>query len=164
MGIEIERKFLVNGNGWRTSIGQAAPGVRYRQGYLPTDSSVTVRVRVAGERAYLTIKGLHAGLSRAEFEYEIPLADAEQMLETLCLQPIIEKTRYRVPHAGLTWEVDEFGGANAPLVLAEIELESEAQLLNTPDWIGPEVSSDVRYTNFYLSQYPYSTWKPEADK
>jgi CYTH domain-containing protein len=163
MSTEIERKFLVIGEGWRASAGRAASGVRYRQGYLPTGSSVTVRVRVGGERGYLTIKGLHAGLSRAEFEYEIPLADAEQMLAALCVQPLIEKTRYRVPHAGLIWEVDEFDGANAPLVLAEVELESEAQPVNAPDWVGPEVSSDVRYTNFYLSQHPYSTWRPEPD-
>lgn len=163
MSTEIERKFLVIGDGWRANIEGVAPGVRYRQGYLPADSSVTVRVRVAGERGYLTIKGLHAGLSRAEFEYEIPLTDAEQMLTALCVQPVIEKTRYRVPHAGLIWEVDEFGGANAPLVLAEVELESEAQSVNAPDWIGQEVSSDVRYTNFYLSQHPYSTWGLERN-
>lgn len=163
MSTEIERKFLVVGDGWRAYAGHVAPGVRYRQGYLPADSSVTVRVRVAGERGYLTIKGLHAGLSRAEFEYEIPLADAEQMLAALCVQPVIEKTRYRIPHAGLIWEVDEFGGANAPLVLAEVELEREAQPVSAPDWVGQEVSSDVRYTNFYLSQHPYATWRPDRD-
>ncbi len=159
MSTEIERKFLVNGEGWR----QGAMGQSYRQGYLATGTAVTVRVRVAGERGYLTLKGLHAGLSRAEFEYEIPLADAEQILAALCVQPVIEKTRYRIAHAGRIWEVDEFAGANAPLVLAEVELEDETQPVSAPDWVGQEVSADVRYTNAYLAQHPYSTWRPSSD-
>lgn len=157
---EIERKFVVTGEAWRVS---AANGMPYRQGYLTTGTAVTVRVRVAGERGYLTIKGLHAGLSRAEFEYEIPLTDAEQMLTHLCSTPPVEKVRYRVEHAGLIWEVDEFTGANAPLVLAEVELDSETQPVTLPDWVGQEVSTDRHYTNAYLAQQPYSTWRSNPD-
>jgi adenylate cyclase len=157
---EIERKFLVISDGWRAG---AAPGALYRQGYLTTGTTVTVRVRVAGDRGYLTLKGLHAGLSRAEFEYKIPLADAQQMLTHLCSAPPVEKVRYRVEHAGLIWEVDEFTGTNAPLVLAEVELENETQPVTLPDWVGQEVSTDVHYTNAYLAQRPYSTWRSNPD-
>lgn len=155
MGKEIERKFLVVGDAWRS----LAPGGRYRQGYLSTVKERTVRVRIAGERAFLTVKGLSVGATRAEFEYAIPPADAEEMLDTLCERPIVEKTRYRIPFAGLTWEVDEFGGANAGLIVAEVELADEAQTFTRPAWIGREVTGEPRYFNANLVARPYSTWK-----
>lgn len=155
MGKEIERKFLVVGDGWRG----LAPGARYRQGYLSTVKERTVRVRIAGEQAFLTVKGLSVGAVRAEFEYAIPSADAEEMLDALCERPIIEKTRYCIPIAGLTWEVDEFRGVNAGLIIAEVELADEAQTFDRPDWIGREVTGEARYFNANLVARPYSTWK-----
>ncbi|MFN2370316.1 MAG: CYTH domain-containing protein, partial [Candidatus Krumholzibacteriia bacterium] len=131
MGIEIERKYLVTGDAWR-ALG---PGVPYRQGYLCTDRERVVRVRTMGQRAALTVKGLPVGATRPEFEYPIPVDDARRLLE-LCLQPIIEKTRYTVQAAGRTWEVDEFHGANAGLVVAECELEAADQPLRLPAWVG----------------------------
>jgi len=155
MAIEIERKFLVEGNDWRNK-----PGTLFRQGYLNRDKERTVRVRIAGEQAYLTIKGISIGASRAEFEYEIPVTDAEQLL-LLCDGPLIEKTRYLVPHAGMVWEVDEFHGANHGLVVAEIELQSEDQQFDKPSWAGQEVTDDKRYFNSSLAGYPYNTWVHE---
>jgi len=153
MATEIERKFLVHGTDWR----QGAP-VRLRQGYLSRDKERTVRVRIAGKRAYLTIKGVGRGVSRPEFEYEIPLEDAGELLG-LCDRPPLEKDRYTVKHAGATWEVDEFLGANAGLVLAEIELEDEAQPFERPSWLSKEVTHDPRYYNANLSTAPYGTWR-----
>ena len=121
--MEIERKFLVQGDAWR----QGAAGVRYRQGYLCTDKHRTVRVRTAGDKAFLTIKGLSHGASRAEYEYEIPAADADAMLDALCLRPLIEKTRYRIPADDLVWEIDEFESDNAGLIVAEVELSAADQ-------------------------------------
>ena len=154
MASEIERKFLVSSQGWRN--GDAT---EYRQGYLGLDKERTVRVRAAGDTAFLTIKGITRGATRQEFEYEIPLADANQMLDTLCHRPLIEKRRYRVRHSGLDWEIDEFFGDNAGLVVAEVELESEDQAFDRPDWLGQEVTSDPRYYNASLVQHPYSAWK-----
>ncbi len=154
MAKEIERKFLVSGDAWR----QLATGTHYRQGYLSTVKERTVRVRTIDEQAYLTIKGVNRGLTRVEYEYEIPHADAVEMLADLCLQPIVEKHRYKIEHEGLTWEVDEFHGVNEGLVLAEVELESEEQELSRPDWIGEEVSDDPRYYNANLIANPYTTW------
>lgn len=154
MPVEIERKFLVVGDEWRS----LAQGKRYRQGYLVTDPDRTVRVRIVDNHAYLTIKGKSTGISRAEFEYEIPLADAEELLDTLCLHPLIEKTRYQIPVDDLVWEVDEFAGENQGLIIAEVELEAEDQAIALPSWVGEDVSADPRYFNSYLSQYPYSTW------
>ncbi|HEX8725905.1 MAG TPA: CYTH domain-containing protein [Gemmatimonadaceae bacterium] len=155
MATEIERKFLVQRDAWRAGAG---PGVRYRQGYLATYPHPVVRVRVAGERGFLTIKGRSTGIARAEFEFPIPLADAEEMLGTLCTGPIIEKVRYRVPYAGRTWEVDEFAGANAGLVLAEVELPSADAPVELPSWAGREVSGDPRYYNASLAEHPFSEW------
>ncbi len=155
MGKEIERKFLVVGDTWRG----LAPGARYRQGYLSTAKERTVRVRIAGEQAFLTVKGLSMGAVRAEFEYAIPAVDAEEMLDALCERPIVEKIRYRIPFAGLTWEVDKFGGVNAGLIVAEVELADEAQTFDRPDWIGREVTGEPRYFNANLVARPYSTWK-----
>lgn len=154
MGTEIERKFLVVGDAWR----QGASGTDYRQGYLCTTPERTVRVRVAGDKGYLTIKGARKGVSRLEFEYAIPLADAQAMLDSMCVRPLIEKTRYRVAHEGLEWEVDEFAGENAGLVVAEVELEREDQEVPLPAWVGKEVSTDDRYANANLAERPFSTW------
>lgn len=156
MGIEVERKFLVKGEGWR----RLGTGVAYRQGYLVSGGGRTVRVRTAGERGYLTIKGPSSGISRAEYEYEIPLADAEEMLATLCEGPLIEKTRFRIPWQGLVWEVDEFAGENAGLVIAELELSEPDQAVDLPEWIGEEVSGDRRYYNSQLAKNPYRRWRP----
>ena len=154
MGREIERKFLVKGEAWR---GQA-PGVLYRQGYLCGAKERTVRVRVAGEKAFLTIKGLTVGAARAEYEYEIPVSDGQAMLDDLAEKPLIEKIRYKIPYEGLTWEVDEFLGDNAGLIVAEVELDSEDQTFVKPDWIGEEVSDDPRYFNSNLVRHPFRQW------
>ena len=152
MAIEIERKFLVLGDAWR----QANP-LRLPQGYLNRDKARTVRVRIAGEQAFLTIKGASRGATRAEFEYEIPLQDAEQLL-ALSDGPVVEKFRHVLDYQGLTWEVDEFLGDNAGLVVAEVELASEAQPIELPDWVGEGVTHDVRYFNSNLAAHPFSRW------
>ena len=154
MGIEIERKFLLRGDAWRT-LGQP---LLLRRGYLSSVAERVVRVRIEGRQAMLTLKGRSVGAARGEWEYPIPLADAEQFLERLCEQPVIEKYRRRIVFDGMTWEVDEFLGANAGLVLAEIELESEDQAFSTPDWIGAEVTADARYYNANLIRHPFSNW------
>ena len=150
MAIEIERKFLVDKTRWQPAV----EGVRYRQGYLCPGTGITVRIRVAGEQAFVTIKGPTRGYSRAEYEYPIPLSDAEEMLTNLCQQPLIEKTRYRVEYAGHWWEVDVFGGANKGLILAEIELPREDTRFSLPPWIDREVSGDPRYFNSALTRTP----------
>ncbi|PNU18585.1 adenylate cyclase [Geothermobacter hydrogeniphilus] len=154
MALEIERKFLLRNDTWKVG----AEGVAYRQGYLSLDPQRTVRVRIAGDRAFLTIKGATRGCARSEYEYPIPLQQARQMLDELCLRPQIEKTRYRVPHAGLIWEIDEFHGANEGLVLAEVELDRPDQPVVLPDWVGEEVTGDERYYNACLSRTPFSSW------
>lgn len=155
MGTEIERKFLVRDDSWRAL---AQPGCRYRQGYLTTDTPSSVRVRVAGDRGYLNIKSATLGVTRTEFEYAIPLQDAEEMLEHLCARPLIEKTRYIVEHAGHAWEIDVFEGENAGLVVAEIELQSQDEAFETPAWAGEEVSHDPRYYNVSLVRHPFKDW------
>jgi adenylate cyclase len=159
VALEIERKFLVASDEWRQ---QAEPGVRYRQGYLSAQPRATVRVRVAGERAFLTVKGEAAGLVRPEFEYAIPLPDAEAMLAGLCGGPLVEKTRYRVPHSGHIWEVDVFEGDNAGLVVAELELTHPDEPFARPPWLGREVTGDARYLNARLARYPYRTWPQDG--
>jgi len=154
MGIEIERKFLVVHDSWK-KMGKR---MLLRQGYLSSDPERVVRVRIEGDSAVLTVKGRTEGATRSEWEYPIPLDDARSMLERLCEQPLIEKYRYRIPQQGLTWEVDEFLGVNAGLVVAEIELESEDQPFDRPEWIGKEVTDDMRYFNASLIRRPYSTW------
>jgi len=151
---EIERKFLVSGEDWRT----LARGTRYRQGYLSTVKERTVRVRTIDDRAFLTVKGVSVGATRSEYEYEIPAADADEMLNALCEKPIIETNRYKIPLGGITWEVDEFFGVNEGLIVAEIELQSEDQPFPKPDWIGEEVTDDPRYFNANLIARPFSTW------
>ncbi|MFE4106776.1 CYTH domain-containing protein [Almyronema epifaneia] len=155
MGVEIERKFLVKGDRWR-SLGSSE---FYRQGYLTTaQDGCTVRVRLVGDRACVTIKGRTVGNRRAEFEYAIPAADAEEMLDTLCQKPLIEKNRYKILSGSLVWEVDEFMGENAGLIVAEVELSDPQQVIDLPDWVGEEVSGDPRYFNAYLAQQPFSQW------
>lgn len=154
MSTEIERKFLVRGDAWKT-LGQA---VLLRQGYLSSVAERVVRVRIEGGGATLTIKGRNVGAVRGEWEYPIPVEDAQVFLDTLCERPLIEKRRYRIPYQGMTWEVDEFLGENAGLVVAEIELESEQQEFAKPDWIGDEVTHDPRYFNANLLRNPYSHW------
>lgn len=157
MAIEIERKFLVQGDDWR----QGATGVRYVQGYLNRDKARTVRVRIAGTQGFLTIKGESVGATRAEFEYPVPVEDAQALL-ALCEGPCIDKTRYRIPLDGRGWEVDVFAGDNAGLVVAEIELPSEDAPFTRPSWLGEEVTHDARYFNSNLSRHPYSRWDRPA--
>ena len=154
MGEEIERKFLVSGEAWR----QTAEGTRYRQGFLSTEPERTVRVRVAGPRGSITVKGKNVGARRAEFEYEIPVADAERMLDTLCKRPLIEKVRYVLAVGVHTWEIDVFEGDNAGLVGAEIELRREDEAVERPEWGGDEVTDDPRYFNSNLVANPYRAW------
>ena len=154
MGIEIERKFLVVGDAWR-----AAPATAYAQGYLNRDKRRTVRVRIVEDAAWLTVKGASAGATRAEFEYPIPVADARELL-ALCDGPLVRKLRRRIAHAGAAWEVDEFQGDNAGLVVAEIELPSEDAPFERPAWLGAEVTHDPRYFNSNLAAMPYSSWPP----
>ena len=157
MALEIERKFLVDTALWQRPVG----GVRMRQGYVATKDGTTVRVRIAGEKAYLTLKDHAVGLTRHEFEYEIPVADAETLLDTMCAKPQVDKVRYRIPAAepGLVWEVDEFLGDNAPLVTAEIELPTEDTPFSRPAWLGADVTDAHRYKNNNLAREPYSAWK-----
>ena len=154
MAKEIERKFLVKGEDWRAM----ARGTRYRQGYLSTVKERTVRVRTIDDKGFLTIKGVSVGATRSEYEYEIPAADADEMLDDLCEKPIIEKDRYKIPVGDVTWEVDEFFGVNDGLIVAEVELLSEDQSFPKPDWIGDEVTGDPRYFNANLIARPFSTW------
>lgn len=154
MAKEIERKFLVSGEDWRA----LARGTRYRQGYLSTVKERTVRVRTIDDRAFLTVKGVSVGATRSEYEYEIPAADADEMLNALCEKPIIEKNRYKIPLGGITWEVDEFLGVNEGLIVAEVELQSEDQSFPKPAWIGEDVTDDPRYFNANLIARPFSTW------
>lgn len=154
MATEIERKFLVKSEEWRT----LGTGTIYRQGYITTKKGTTVRVRLAGNQGYLTIKGKSEGISRAEYEYPIPREDAQEMLDNLCEPPLIEKTRYKIEIADLVWEVDEFTGENQGLIVAEVELKDANQTINLPEWIGQEVSDDPRYYNANLVQHPYRQW------
>jgi len=153
MPTEIERKFLVKGDDWR-NLGV---GTRYCQGYIATGAR-TVRVRVVGDRGFITIKGPTSGIARAEYEYPIPVEDALEMLQTLCDPPLIQKIRHRVDWGGLVWEIDEFEGENQGLILAEVELTDANQAIVFPDWIGEEVSNDPRYYNSNLGRHPFSKW------
>jgi adenylate cyclase len=151
---EIERKFLVKGESWRVP----GSGILYRQGYLSSIPGRTVRVRLANGKGTLTIKGISVGAARAEYEYDIPPAEASEMLDNLCKRPLIEKTRYRVEYQGLVWEIDEFDGVNAGLLVAEVELDHEDQDVPLPDWVGKEVTGDPRYYNASLISEPYTEW------
>lgn len=153
MAVEIERRFIVVGDAWRG----LAPGVQYRQGYLSVEKERTVRVRVVGNQAWLTLKSNISNVSRHEFEYPVPLADAQTIMGAMCPM-VVNKLRHRIEHGGFIWEVDEFFGENAGLVLAEIELPDESTPFDKPEWIGEEVTEDGRYTNSFLSKNPYSRW------
>ena len=155
MGIEIERKFLVVNDSWREA---ASPGIPIKQGYLLGGKHASVRVRLQGDRANLNIKSATLGVRRQEFEYAIPLDDAEVLLATLCHRPLIEKVRYLVPYVDKQWEIDVFEGDNAGLVVAELELQDETENYVRPPWLGEEVSHDPRYYNTSLSQHPYKDW------
>lgn len=153
MGVEIERKFLVQSDAWR-----GAEGTRYCQGYLSSVAERTVRVRTAKDKGYLTIKGMASGASRQEFEYEIPVQEANEMLNELCERPLIEKYRYKIEYGGFIWEVDEFLGDNKGLIIAEIELPSEDAIFEKPAWLGEEVTEDPRYYNANLIKHPFAQW------
>ena len=154
MGKEIERKFLTKGDGYKKN----AKGALYRQGYLFTEPGKVVRVRICGDKGFLTVKGNPYGITRLEYEYEIPLNEAEEMLELLCEKPIIEKQRFKYSENGFTWEVDEFFGDNEGLAVAEIELKNEDEEFIKPQWVGEEVSNDPRYANSNLIKRPFKTW------
>ena len=159
MGVEIERKFLVAGDDWR---GDADAGRRLTQAYLCDTGRAVVRLRIAeNSEAFLTIKSAEAGLSRAEFEYAIPPADAEQMIG-LRAGGLVAKTRYQVPHGGRVWEVDVYSGENAGLVVAEIEMEREDAPLHLPPWLGREVTGEARYYASQLARRPFASWSPPA--
>lgn len=155
MGIEIERKFLVKDDRWRS----LATGILYCQGYISSEKGRTVRVRIIGNQGYLTIKGAGTSLVRSEFEYVIPVEDAEEMLQTLCDRPLIEKKRHKISFGNLIWEVDEFLGDNQGLIIAEVELSDPNQIIELPDWISEEVSHDPRYYNSNLVKNPYRKWE-----
>ncbi len=154
MNIEIERKFLLLNNLWKSE----AIGVHYKQAYLNEKGDNTIRVRIEGNQAKLTIKSKATNISRMEFEYDIPMEDAEKLF-LIAKTPAVEKYRYKIEYAGNIWEVDEFLGENEGLVIAEIELKSENQPFQKPSWIGMEVSGDKRYTNANLARNPYKNWK-----
>lgn len=156
MPTEIERKFLVQGDSWRSAVESES---RMLQGYIATNQTATVRVRLAGDRAWLTIKGMMQGPSRSEYEYPIPPEDALAMLDELAVSSPISKVRYRVRHGAHVWDLDVFAGENAGLVMAEVELASEDETFEMPDWAGAEVTGDGRYYNVNLARHPYRHWR-----
>ncbi|MFT5666323.1 MAG: adenylate cyclase [Vicingaceae bacterium] len=155
MGLEIERKFLIKNDSWKNEIKKT---VSIRQGYLNSEVERTVRIRIQGEQGVLTIKGKNQNVTRKEFEYQIPLDDALNLL-SMCEKPIIEKTRFLIPSNRSTWEIDVFDGENKGLVIAEIELTSEEESFDIPNWLGEEVSSESKYYNSSLITNPYGNWK-----
>jgi len=157
MGVEIEKKFLVKNDSWRS----LAHGTKYCQGYLNSNKERNVRIRTIEDKGFLTIKGIPSGATRSEWEYEIPYNDAREMLDKLCEIPLIEKIRRKIRYHGRTWEVDEFFCENLGLVIAEVELESENQPFDKPSWVGREVTDDPRYYNSNLIKHPYCRW-PEG--
>ena len=154
MGKEIERKFLLKGDAWR----DLAQGTMYRQGYLNSAKERTVRVRTVGDKAFLTIKGITVGATRAEYEYEIPFVDCNALLDNLAEKPLIEKKRYKIKQGEFVWEIDEFFGDNKGLIVAEVELTSEDQAFPKPEWVGDEVTGDPRYFNSNLIKHPFTKW------
>lgn len=158
MGREIERKFLLRDDGWRS---EAQGWQDMRQGYLTRNGRSSVRVRRAGDQAFLNIKSAELGVERLEFEYPIPVADADEILARLCDGPLVEKRRYRVPVGRHVWEIDEFSGANRGLIVAEVELGQPDEGFERPAWLGREVSHEARYYNVCLARYPYCQWAEE---
>ena len=155
MANEIERKFLVRDDSWRNAVRRSC---RMVQGYLPA-SGFSLRLRIAGDQGFLTIKGPPSGISRSEFEYPVPVADAEAMLAQFGKGALVEKERFYVEYAGKCWEVDVFAGENAGLVTAEIELESEDEPFECPPWLGEDVSHVAAYRNGSLAKMPWRYWK-----
>jgi len=154
MAFEIERKFLVNDNSWKNLQPES---IELLQGYICSDKQRAVRVRTAGEKAWICVKSAITDLRRAEFEYQIPLADARELLK-ICPLPPLEKIRHKLFHAGKLWEIDEYMGVNSGLILAEIELQSEGEEFEKPAWVGREVTHDPRYLSVCLYEKPYSKW------
>lgn len=159
MAIEIEHKFLLASDAWREQVSHS---VIYKQGYLSSQPTSSIRVRISDNQAWLNIKSATIGTQRHEYEYEIPLTDAQEILDNLCLKPVIEKTRHFVMHNNHQWEIDEFDGENAGLIVAEIELDSADETFAKPDWIGADVTQDMRYYNNNLAREPYSQWRDNA--
>ncbi len=157
MATEIERKFLVRSDEWRSLVRER---VHMRQGYLSSGSRCSIRARVAGDEAFLNLKAKRSGMTRAEYEYPIPRQDAEEIL-ALCEGPLIEKYRHEIPLGKHVWEIDEFEGDNAGLIVAEIELDSEDEPFEHPSWLGEEVTHDERYYNFNLAKRPFRTWSDD---
>ncbi len=157
MAIEIERKFTVINDSWRDQVERSC---RFRQGYLAGDKQASVRVRIEGDKANLNIKSATLGIFRKEFEYDIPLVDAIELLDQLCAKPLIEKTRHFLHFGGKEWEIDVFEGDNAGLIVAEVELTDENETVELPPWAGEDVSADVRYYNVSLVKHPYKDWQP----
>jgi adenylate cyclase len=155
MAIEIEHKFLLANSEWRKHIVRS---VKYRQGYLSSQATSSIRIRISDKHAWLNIKSATIGTHRHEYEYEIPLLDANEIINSLCRKPIIEKTRHFVIHDGNTWEIDEFDGDNQGLIVAEIELTEIDAAFSKPDWLGEEVTHDLRYYNNNLANHPYLNW------
>jgi adenylate cyclase len=155
MAIEIEHKFLLASNDWRKYVSHS---VKYRQGYLSSQASSSIRVRISDDHAWLNIKSATVGTHRHEYEYEIPMADADEILTNLCRKPLIEKTRHFITNDGHLWEIDEFEGDNQGLIVAEIELDAIGRVFTKPSWLGSEVTDDLRYYNNNLSHHPYSEW------
>ncbi len=157
MAKEIERKFLLKNNDWQP---EADKGTVLKQGYLSTDPERTVRVRLVGKKGMLTIKSKNIGITRNEFEYQIPYADTLELLK-LCAPPLIEKTRYKIIHQNLLWEIDIFSGENKGLAIAEVELSDEHQTITPPAWLGKEVSAEEKYYNSNLVLHPFKNWERE---
>ena len=155
MGVEIERKYLVDIAKWQ--LVDKPVGDFYRQGYMHKEPGKTIRIRITDTAGFITIKGKSQGATRAEYEYDIPVADAEELLSDFC-DEVITKTRYRIEYAGKTWEVDVFSGDNEGLIIAEIELHDEAEQFAIPDWVAREVTGEKRYFNSNLSVHPYTRW------
>jgi adenylate cyclase len=160
MAIEIERKFLLRSDAWRAATTRRT---RLRQGYLANNERCSIRVRLAGDAAWISVKAMTPGIARAEYEYAVPQADADAMLDTLCARPFIEKWRHIVPWRGNEWEIDEFLGDNAGLVVAEVELEREDEAPELPPWIGREVTADVRFYNFSLATQAWPAFRAEFE-
>lgn len=155
MAKEIERKFIID----ISQLGELKSGVEIKQGYISTTDNSTVRIRLSGDKAFLTLKGENTGTARSEFEYEIPVNDANEILAELCSGPIIEKTRYLVEHSAHTWEVDIFRGDNEGLIIAEVEMQSENERVDIPAWVTKEVTCQAKYYNSNILNNPFKNWK-----
>ncbi len=156
MAVEIEKKFLLANDTWRQQVKKS---IKFCQGYLVGSNKASVRVRIEADKSNINIKRAVLGVRRQEFEYPIPMEDAKELLETLCDKPLIEKTRHYVYSADHVWEIDEFSGDNAGLIVAEIELKNENESFEVQDWLGKEVSADERYYNSMLIKKPYKDWQ-----